>query len=81
MSARATRPFVVFGFPSTHEALRGEEALRAASVGVVPVPTPHALGAHCGIAMRVPRDDDTAARTALDLAGVPWSGPLAWEDV
>jgi len=60
--SRDTRPFVVFGFNSTHDALDAEAVLADMGVDVVPVPAPAALSARCGIALRVPSDEADRAR-------------------
>jgi ribosomal protein L7Ae-like RNA K-turn-binding protein len=64
----AARPFVVFGFPSVHDTLQAEEALKAAGIPAVTIPSPKELGELCGIALRVTPDDAPAAESALALA-------------
>ena len=68
--ARALQRFAVFGFATTHEALRAERALKDAGLPVVPIPPPHSLGALCGIAMRVPANDAQEARLTLAETGI-----------
>ena len=68
---RPLRPFLVFAFESTHEAMNAEDALRAAFVQVVPIPTPTTLGGLCGLAMRVPPEESDRAREVLAGAGIP----------
>jgi hypothetical protein len=70
MSSRERRPYVVFAFATTHEALEAEDALRAARVNVVPIPTPKTVGRLCGIAMRIDPAEESAALDAMQAAGV-----------
>ena len=70
MSAREYRPFVVFGFRTTHEALAAEVALRDAGIEVVPIPTPPVLGELCGIALRVRPEHADAALAALEQGAI-----------
>jgi len=73
--------FVVFGFDSTHRALEAERLLLAAGVDVVPVPTPPAIGVGCGIAMRIPPEEEDAARATLAAAGIETQGRALIEDL
>lgn len=70
MSPREPRPFVVFGFRTTHEALEAEHVLKSAGMGVVPVPTPAVLGELCGIALRLEPEQADPARAVLAAAGI-----------
>jgi len=79
--SREPRPFVVFGFESTHLALDGEALLDDLGIDVVPIPTPASIGALCGIALRVPPQDADRAETYLERAGIRWSAKVAIEDV
>lgn len=81
MSPRPRRPFVVFGFRTTHEALDAEAVLRRAALDVVPVPTPAVLGELCGIAMRVPPEQADPAEEALRAAGLVPESAARIEDV
>lgn len=63
--------FVVFGFETTHDAMAAERALEEARIAVTLIPTPKALGTLCGLAARVPRDEEPAATEVLRAAGVP----------
>ncbi len=65
-----SRPFVVLGFRTTHEALAAESALMSSGVDVVPIPPPHSLGSLCGIAMRIPPEQEPKALLALTQAGI-----------
>jgi hypothetical protein len=64
------RSFVVFAFESTHVALDAEDALKAAGLAVVPIPTPASLGELCGLAMRVPPEQAQRARNTLADLGI-----------
>jgi hypothetical protein len=76
--SRQERPFVVFGFASVHDTLAGEDALRAAGIAAVTVPSPRELGELCGIALRVLPQDADPAEAALTRAG---SAPRARAEV
>ena len=67
---RSLQRFAVFAFESTHAALDAEDALKSASVLVVPIPTPGSLGGLCGLAMRVPLDQADLARDVLTNRGM-----------
>ena len=77
MSATGQEPFVVFGFQSTHDALSAEAALDAAGLPLTVMPTPKALGALCGIALRIAEPDRADAETVLHDAGIEWSGSIS----
>ena len=72
--------FVVFGFDSTHDALRAETVLLAAGVEVALIPTPRALGTLCGFAVRVPVALRAEAVESFSAAGVAPSGAIETED-
>ncbi len=74
------RPFAVFGFNSTHEALQAERALLAADIEVALIPTPRALGSLCGFAVRVPAAMSEAAARILDDARIDPTGLIEIED-
>jgi len=78
---RVPRPFVVFGFASTHDALAAEQLLLEAGIDAVPIPASKELGALCGIALRVPADEEEAARSCLFTGGVVASGLIRLDDV
>lgn len=67
---KGSRPFVVYGFSSTHEALDAEALLDDMGVDVVPVPAPTTISATCGIALRVPEADAPRADKYLVNAGL-----------
>jgi hypothetical protein len=72
--------FRLFGFATTHDALRAERALEQAGIEVRLVPTPKALGSLCGLAARVPGARADEASAALEAAGVRVSGSIEIED-
>jgi hypothetical protein len=74
------RSFLVYGFDSTHEALRAERALIAADIEVALIPTPRALGSSCGFAVRVPLAVAERAADVLAEAGVDSNGVVEIED-
>lgn len=76
----ASARFTVFGFETTHDALRAERALEEAAVEAVLIPTPKALGALCGLAARVPVACARAADDVLAAADVRVSGSVELED-
>jgi len=75
-----TRPFVVLGFRTTHEALEAESALLASGVEAVPIPSPKDFGSLCGIAMRVPPHQESAAIESLLGVGIEPKARLVMED-
>lgn len=79
--SREARTFAVLGFASTHDALDAESLLDDMGVDVVPIPAPGALGAHCGIALRVLPSQESRALTYLERAGIAVSGRATIEDV
>lgn len=81
MTPRETRRFLVFGFETTHDALLAEDTLRGGDIDAVPVPTPYSLGAHCGIAMRVPVQQSEAARSVLEDSPVTPTSEALIDDI
>jgi hypothetical protein len=79
MTAGAAR-FAVFGFETTHDAVRAERVLLERGVSVRLIPTPRALGALCGLAARVPLGDAARTREALAEAAVCAWGEIEIED-
>jgi len=67
---RQPQPFVVLGFPSTHDALDAESLLGDLGIEVVPIPTPKSIGALCGIALRLAPADEERAAAYLQSAGI-----------
>ena len=78
---REPRPFVVLGFGSTHDALDAEALLEDLGIDVVPVPAPKALGALCGIALRVAPEQAERAEKYLSRAAIKVVGTTRIEDV
>lgn len=66
---RPERSYVVFGFPSVHDALAAESALKSAGVAAIAIPSPKELGDLCGIALRISPADASRASAALASAG------------
>jgi len=64
------RTFVVLGFRTTHEALQAESVLVASGFEVVPIPSPKTFGSLCGIAMRLPPEQESGALEVLAQAGI-----------
>lgn len=79
--SRVPQRYVVFGFSTTHDALDAEAALGSAGVRAVPVPAPAALSAKCGIALRLPPDEERRARSVLAAAGIAPSARIEIDDV
>lgn len=65
-----TRRFVAFGFASVHDAMAAEDALKAAGIAAVAIPSPRALGELCGVALRVDPAEAREAEDALSDAGL-----------
>jgi hypothetical protein len=63
---RPLKPFVVFAFDSTRIALAAESALMEAGLTVRPMPLPPQRGGLCGIALRLPPEEERAALAALE---------------
>lgn len=74
------RDFVAYGFATTHDALTGEQLLDVLGVGYATIPTPRALGALCGIALRVTAEEAAAAEAAFATGGLEWTGRVEFED-
>lgn len=77
---RSKQPFVAFGFASTHAALDAEALLQDMGVDVVPVPAPSALSSRCGIALRVPVDQEERAERFLANGGLEPVARLELDD-
>ena len=63
--------FIAFGFASVHDAMAAEDALKAARIEPVAIPSPGALGELCGIALRVEPGSAQAVQDTLAAAGLP----------
>ncbi|MBC7253335.1 MAG: DUF3343 domain-containing protein [Actinobacteria bacterium] len=57
-------------FDSTHQALRGERALKEAGIPHAVINTPREFSVDCGISLRIGAETEETARTALLEAGV-----------
>jgi hypothetical protein len=79
--ARTPRPFVVYGFATTHDALAAETAIKDASLSVTPIPAPRELGSLCGIALRVEPVVTPSVEAALAAAGLRWTARAEIADV
>lgn len=77
---RERQPFVVLGFPTTHDALDAESLLGDLGIEVVPIPAPKSIGAMCGIALRLAPADEGRATTYLESAGITISARAEIED-
>lgn len=66
--------YLIFTFPSAHQAMAGEDALRAADIALSVVPPPPEVGPGCGLALRIEAKDEEAAKQALGSSSVMWSG-------
>jgi len=76
----ASPSFAVFGFETTHDAMRAERVLEEAAIEVTLIPTPKSLGTLCGLAARVPLGLEDAAATALAAAHVAIRGRIRVDD-
>lgn len=71
------RPYRVWGFSSTHDAIAAEDALLAAGIAAQTIPRPAEIGgAECGISVRVPHEYEDAARAALEAARIDIVGSI-----
>ena len=65
------RPYRVWGFASTHDAIAAEDVLKRAGLSATTVPRPAEIGgAECGISVRVPHEDEDRASMVLQEAGI-----------
>jgi hypothetical protein len=78
---REARIFAALGFESTHDALDAETLIDDMGIEVVPIPAPKAIGAHCGIALRIEVTDEDRALGYLDAAGIEVTARARIEDV
>jgi len=74
------RLFAVFGFETTHDAIRAEQVLEDASIEVTLIPTPKSLGTLCGLAARIPLEHEGGASEALEAARVAVRARIEIED-
>lgn len=73
--------YVAYAFATTHDVLAAEAVLEDVGVPSVVIPTPEALGAHCGVALRLEPGDTVRAERVLEAAGLGWTGRTAVQDV
>lgn len=78
---RQLKPFVVYGFSSTHDALDAEALLEDMGIDVVPVPAPPGVSANCGIALRVAPGDAERVERYLESAGIGLAARVEIEDL
>lgn len=64
----------VFTFHNTHHAIRGEQILLEEGIKVKVMPLPDALGAGCGVCLRVGEDELDAALNLLARADIAPEG-------
>lgn len=57
---------------STSHAISAERALGRAGLNAKLVPTPRHLSSDCGMAVRIPAENQIVSRQALEAAGVPF---------
>lgn len=76
----ASEKFTVFGFDSTHDAMRAETVLLSAGVDIVLIPTPRSMGTLCGFAARVPLTQADAAMVEMRSAGIEPYAAIETED-
>ena len=62
-------------FPSTHQALAAEDALRRAHIVLKVIPVPPQYSAGCGLAIRVGEDDVRDACDVLERSTVRYTLP------
>jgi hypothetical protein len=79
--SRAPRPFTVYSFSTTHDALSAEAWLKARDFTVLAIPTPRTLGRLCGISLRVDPADAAAVEDALAEARIEIAARGVIEDV
>lgn len=76
----STRRFAVFGFASTHDAVRAERLVREALADAALIPAPGALGSLCGLALRVSVAEREAVASLLAQRGIVPNGPIEIDD-
>lgn len=59
----------IVAFESTHAAMAADAALASAPHALIP--TPRAIAAGCGMALRFEAEDDARARRAVEAARIP----------
>lgn len=66
---------MVLTFPSTHQAMAAEDALRRAGFRIQVVPAPPNQERGCGLAVRIASVDAARASALLALESVTFEGP------
>ena len=69
-----SRDSLLLTFPSTHDALSAEAALRAAGLPAETIPKPRVVQADCGLAILVPPEHRAAVEALLREQHVSVSG-------
>lgn len=64
-------PDFVLAFDSTHAALSAQKAFQVSGVRCLTIPTPRAISAGCGIALKFSADSAKQATAYVRDAGVP----------
>jgi hypothetical protein len=64
--------FAVILVHSTSHAISAQRTLGRAGLDAKLVPTPRHLSSDCGMAVKIAAGDETAARQAMEGAGVPF---------
>lgn len=70
-------PYLLMLFPSTHQAMVGEDVLRAAGLWLQVVPAPKEFTSGCGLAIRVTAADRERAVSVLTASSVRFILPGA----
>jgi hypothetical protein len=81
VNTRDPRPFAVYGFATTHDALAAEAAAKEAGLPVTPIPAPRELGSLCGIALRFELPDASRAEAVFVQSAVAWTARAEILDV
>ncbi|MHB9149292.1 MAG: DUF3343 domain-containing protein [Thermoleophilia bacterium] len=68
---------VVLTFPSTHQAMAAEDALRRAGIRIQVIPAPPRPLRGCGLAVRIAEIDASRAYALLARASVRFESPTA----
>lgn len=62
--------YAVILVPSTSHALRAEKILQRSGIACKLIPVPRHLSSDCGVCVCIGREDEPAARTALQQANL-----------
>ena len=66
---------MVLTFPSTHQAMAAEDALRRAGFSIQVIPAPPQRSRVCGLAIKIAQVDAARACALLALESVTFEGP------